>query len=56
MPYKSKAQSAYIHMKANEGVGWAKKFVADAHGQNVKALPKRKPKRKMKMSYRGDDA
>lgn len=36
MPYRSKAQSAYIHAKANEGVGWAKKFVADSHGKKVK--------------------
>ena len=43
MPYKSEAQSRYIHMKANDGEGWAKKFVSDAqHGEgSVRALPER---------------
>ncbi len=28
MPYKSQAQSRFIHWKANQGVAWAKKFVS----------------------------
>ena len=39
MPYRSQAQSRYIHWKATQGEAWAKKFVADAHGQSVGALP-----------------
>lgn len=35
MPYRSQAQSAFIHAKAAEGVGWAKQFVADSHGEKV---------------------
>ena len=54
MPYKSGAQSRYIHMKAGQGVGWAEKFVRDAqHGEgSVRSLPKHvkhkigKPKRR----------
>ena len=42
MPYKSKKQAAFIHMKANEGVKWAQKFVKDAHGSHVQ---KKKPKK-----------
>jgi hypothetical protein len=43
VPYKSEAQSRYIHMQANRGKGWAKRFVRDAqHGEgSVKALPQR---------------
>ena len=41
MPYQSKAQAAYVHAKAAEGVPWAKKFVAHSHGQKVSKLPKR---------------
>ena len=35
MPYKSLAQSAYVHMMANRGEGWAKKFVEHSHGERV---------------------
>lgn len=35
MPYASPAQSRFIHMKASEGVGWAKKFVNDSKGTKV---------------------
>lgn len=35
MPYRSKKQAAFIHAKAAEGVPWAKRFVADAHGTHV---------------------
>lgn len=35
MPYASEAQSRYIHMLAADGVAWARKFVADAHGSKV---------------------
>jgi hypothetical protein len=35
MPYRSEAQSAFIHAKAAAGVPWAKKFVRDAHGTHV---------------------
>ena len=35
MPYRSEAQSRFIHAKAREGVGWAKQFVADSHGEKV---------------------
>lgn len=35
MPYRSQAQSGFIHAKAAEGVPWAKKFVADSHGTKV---------------------
>lgn len=35
MPYASEAQSRLIHAKAAEGVAWARKFVADAHGTKV---------------------
>lgn len=35
MPYASNRQSRFIHAKASEGVGWAKKFVADSHGTHV---------------------
>ena len=35
MPYQSPKQAAFIHEKAKEGVPWAKKFVADAHGSHV---------------------
>jgi hypothetical protein len=45
MPYRSQAQSRYIHMKANEGTGWAKKFVSHSHGQKVRDLPDHKAKR-----------
>lgn len=43
MPYKSEAQSRFIHAKAGEGTPWAKKFVADAqHGKgSVSKLPER---------------
>jgi len=43
MPYKSEAQSRFIHAKANEGMGWAKKFVRHSqHGKgSVKALPEK---------------
>lgn len=50
MPYRSQAQSAYIHAKASEGSAWAKKFVADAHGsevphiQHVRRIKRRKRK------------
>jgi len=36
MPYKSEAQSAYIHMLAAKGIKWAEKFVKDSHGTKVK--------------------
>ena len=41
MPYRSEAQSRFIHMKANQGMPWARKFVADAqHGPGaLKGLP-----------------
>lgn len=45
MPYKSQAQSRYIHMKANEGEPWAKKFVSHSHGQKVGKLPEKKGQR-----------
>lgn len=35
MPYASQAQSRFIHAEAAQGIGWAKKFVADAHGSKV---------------------
>lgn len=38
MPYASKKQAAYIHVKAAEGVPWAKRFVADSHGTHVKRV------------------
>lgn len=44
MPYESAKQSRYIHAKANEGVGWAKRFVKHSHGTHVKKAMKRKMK------------
>lgn len=50
MPYKSQAQSRFIHwvdenpkQAAAEGIkpGFAHKFVADSHGQKVSKLPQR---------------
>ncbi len=43
MPFKSQAQSRFIHMKANQGTPWAKKFVSDSsHSKgSVTKLPKR---------------
>ena len=35
MPFRSVKQAAFIHAKAGEGVPWAKRFVADAHGTHV---------------------
>lgn len=35
MPYRSIAQSNYIHMLAARGVPWAVKFVSDSHGEKV---------------------
>jgi hypothetical protein len=49
--FKSQQQSKFIHMKANQGVPWAQKFVADAsHAKgSVKKLPKRLgPKKRIK--------
>lgn len=51
MPFKSQQQSKFIHMKANQGSPWAKKFVADSsHAKgSVKKLPKRVgPKTRLK--------
>lgn len=52
MPYRSEAQSRFIHAKAAQGVAWAQKFVADAHGSKVppinhvkEALRKRRKRR-----------
>jgi hypothetical protein len=42
MPYKSKAQAAYVHARANAGEPWAKRFAAHSSGQSLKGLPKRK--------------
>jgi hypothetical protein len=44
MPYKSKKQAAFIHMKAEQGAKWAKKFVKDAHGTHVKKHKAMHPK------------
>ena len=52
MPYRSEAQSAYIHMKASEGVPWAKKFVADSHGEKVPHTRHVKHKRRRKVRHR----
>lgn len=38
MPYASQAQSRLIHAKAAQGVRWARKFVADAHGSKVPSV------------------
>lgn len=46
MPYRSQAQSAYIHAKANEGIGWAKQFVADSHGEKVPHVRRVKRRRR----------
>jgi hypothetical protein len=35
MPYKSLAQSRFIHAKASEGKDWAKKFISHSHGEKV---------------------
>lgn len=47
MPYRSLAQSGYIHAQASQGVPWAKKFVADSHGTTVPKI-RRVPRRKVK--------
>ena len=39
MPYRSNRQAAFIHAEAARGTGWAKKFVADAHGTHVTKSP-----------------
>jgi len=54
MPYRSQAQSAFIHAKASEGVSWAEKFVRDAHGSKVPHVRhvKKKKKRKRKRRVR----
>lgn len=39
MPYKSKAQARYVHMKADEGEDWAEKFVNESKGEETKHLP-----------------
>lgn len=43
MPYKSKAQSRFVHSEANKGKDWAKKFIRDSqHGKgSVSGLPSR---------------
>lgn len=41
MPYRSKRQSRFIHAKAREGVGWAKRFVQHSHGTKVRSKRKR---------------
>ena len=46
MPYKSLAQSAYVHMMANRGEGWAKKFVEHSHGEKVPRIRHVKKKRR----------
>lgn len=49
MPYRSLAQSAYIHAKASEGEPWAQKFVRDSHGTHVPRVRHvRKHKRRVK--------
>jgi hypothetical protein len=40
MPYKSKAQAAYILIQAKKGKIWAKKFVKDAKGTHVQKKKK----------------
>jgi len=45
MPFESERQRRYIYAKAGEGVPWAKKFVADSHGE---VKPKRKLKKRRK--------
>lgn len=44
MPYKSEKQRRFIHAKADEGEGWAKKFAAHSDGKK-KAVKKAKRKR-----------
>jgi hypothetical protein len=47
MPYRSKAQAAYIHAQAQRGVKWAQKFVNDSHGTHVQdSSPRVKVKKK----------
>jgi len=46
VPYASPKQAAFIHVKAAEGVPWAKKFVADAHGSRVAAKVKAKRRKR----------
>jgi hypothetical protein len=48
MPYASRAQSAYIHAKAGEGVSWAKRFVRDAHGTHVPRIKRIGKRRKVR--------
>jgi hypothetical protein len=54
MPYVSGAQSRFIHMKANQGVPWAAKFVADAqHGAGaLKGLPEHVKRRNREIGKR----
>jgi hypothetical protein len=52
LPYKSQAQSNYIHAKASEGEPWAKKYVADSHGSKVPKKVKRKRRKKVKHGRR----
>jgi hypothetical protein len=48
VPYRSKKQAAYIHARAAEGEGWAKKFVRDAHGTHVQKRRGKRRKRRAK--------
>jgi hypothetical protein len=50
------AQNRFIHLKANQGVGWARQFVADSHGSTVPKIehaPKTTSYRKPKLPRRG---
>lgn len=60
MPFKSQAQSRYIHMKANEGEDWARKFVNHSHGEKVPKVEHAKPKKRSLLrlalkQYGGDE-
>lgn len=46
MPYASQAQSRLIHAKAAQGVQWARKFVADAHGSKVPPVERSRGRRR----------
>ncbi len=55
MPAVSQKQNALVHALANKGVAWAKRWVADSHGQDVKSLPVykgRKSRRKRRVVSR----
>jgi hypothetical protein len=52
-PYRSAKQAAFVHVKAAEGVPWAKKFVKDSHGSHVTATSDGGGKRSFKGKRKG---